>query len=685
MTSTTFSLNGGIYKNTLRRFKWGSFIYFAMLFFSVPFVFMINRPDITSSAYTVNPYTLLESTYIIVPMLTAYAVPTVVALLIFNYVHSPKQGIFTHSIPVTRAQNYISGIFAAFTLMFVPVIANALILFAMLPFGYGRVLCAKAILTWTFINVFILFFMFSVAAFASFLTGNSFAQVGINVIIHVLPLVVSLAIGLICDMFVYGYIASETSIAQRLVDGTPAVWMANHFGNGFNGAKIAKLFAMPSLWIYLASAVVIYALSYILYKHRKIENCGDVAAFAIFKPILKYTVTAFAAIAAFGILTTNYVAPVTVALVIAVICAIVYFGSEMLLSKTLKVFSAYKGYIGFSVCFAAMLAFFAFGGAFGYERYVPQINEIKESTLCSNYYGSRNLPMVSGEAAAKTVTGFHKGILKNIPTAAKYSFKDKGYSTLTVQYKLNNGKKVMRQYDISDKDMTNALNQMFAYSEYKMKYSLLSTLNIDNIDKMNLSTGAGNYRYEYALNEDAKPFLRAVIKDMENLSFDQFNEGEGIDLHVNLDASPKENKKSKIFVDDGRKHYYNFSLMLNRNYVNTINFLKEKGYYDLIRNNISERFCIAKDTFTRDVTSYTYHGEKNTYLDFQVAPDSTVKISAEDGKQIFDLIMSQKYSDLSMGENYLILCEPSQTLYSSNYALCFPAGEMPEFIKKYLN
>ena len=154
---------------------------------------------------------------------------------------------------------------------------------------------------------------------------------------------------------------------------------------------------------------------------------------------------------------------------------------------------------------------------------------------------------------------------------------------------------------------------------------------------------------------------------------------------VRRGASPKENKKSKIFVDDGREHYYNFSLTLNRNYVNTINFLKEKGYYDLIRNNISERFCIAKDTFTRDVTSYTYHGEKNTYLDFQVAPDSTVKISSEDGKQIFDLIMSQKYSDLAMGENYLILCEPSQTLYSSNYALCLPAGELPEFIKKYLN
>lgn len=122
MTSTTFSLNGGIYKNTLRRFRWGSFIYFAMLFFSVPFVFMINEPDITSSAYMQSRFVLLESTYIMVPILMAYTVPTVVALLIFNYVHSPGQGIFTHSIPVTRAQNYISGILAAFTLMFLPLL-----------------------------------------------------------------------------------------------------------------------------------------------------------------------------------------------------------------------------------------------------------------------------------------------------------------------------------------------------------------------------------------------------------------------------------------------------------------------------------------------------------------------------------------------------------------------------------
>ena len=128
MISIRFLFNKGIYKNTLRRFKWGSFIYFIMLFFSVPFVYMMDKPGELQRNYDLAavPYKNLLFSYgnFVFPMLMAIAVPTVVALLLYNYVHSSKHGIFVHTIPATRTANYISSIAAGFTLMLLPIFAK---------------------------------------------------------------------------------------------------------------------------------------------------------------------------------------------------------------------------------------------------------------------------------------------------------------------------------------------------------------------------------------------------------------------------------------------------------------------------------------------------------------------------------------------------------------------------------
>ena len=215
MTSKESLFNKSIYKTNLYRFKWGALIYSVLLFLCVPFQFLTISPDelewrmhnrMFYSSGGMGEYSaLLETEYLGLPLFMAFVVPTVVALLLFNFLHSPRHGIFIHSMPVSRRTNFVSTLLASFTLMGVPVLINGLILVLMSLFGYGKVIGVGATLLWTFINLTVLFIMFSVASFSAIITGNSFALVGINAIILAFMPIFALAVSFFSERFLYGY------------------------------------------------------------------------------------------------------------------------------------------------------------------------------------------------------------------------------------------------------------------------------------------------------------------------------------------------------------------------------------------------------------------------------------------------------------------------------------------------
>ena len=279
MTLHTSLFNSGIFKNTLKRFKWGSFLYFVMLFLSVD-----RLTERYALSMNVSPI-LMRGDYIAFPVLFAILVPTVVATLVFNNMHSAKQSVFVHSLPVDRKANFVSNLLAAFVLLTAPVLLNGIILLIMSFTAYGQVISSWSVAYWMLVNLSVLFIMFSASVFTAFLTGNTAAHIAINVFIHTIPMIAALIIFLISEEFLYGFIQSESFIADELMSNTPVVWLfgksVNYHRNGFN------IFAEPQMWIFLIGAVLVYVLSFFLYKNRKVEACGDVAAFKVFGPILK--------------------------------------------------------------------------------------------------------------------------------------------------------------------------------------------------------------------------------------------------------------------------------------------------------------------------------------------------------------------------------------------------------------
>ena len=110
MILKTSFFNKGIYKSTVKRYSWGAFLYFVILFVSTGLSVFLNVEqhfsDMPQDYYREYPL-ILNGVYMTVPILLALVVPTVASLLVFRFVHSKKQAVFIHSLPVSRKANYI--------------------------------------------------------------------------------------------------------------------------------------------------------------------------------------------------------------------------------------------------------------------------------------------------------------------------------------------------------------------------------------------------------------------------------------------------------------------------------------------------------------------------------------------------------------------------------------------------
>ena len=695
MTLRTSLFNWGIYKSTLKRFRWGGFLYFVALFFCVPFILLVQDAERLVVRYTeLRDITsvILLSNYRVFPTLLALVVPTVAAVLIFNNIHSAKQSIFVHGLPVTRKANYLSSILAGFTLMALPVVLNGLILLVMSFGSYSAVIASWDVFYWIGIQLYILFVMFSIASFTAFLTGNAAAHIGINILVHILPMLMALTIVLICDIFLYGFIQSGNFIAEQMLEYTPLVWM---FTEGIGNIK---LLGQAVSWMYMVGALVVYWLGYLFYKHRKVETCGDVAAFRCFKPILKYTVTTAAAVAIFGILTGMDFGAVAVFTGTAVVTAIVYFACEMLMNKTFKVFGSYKGYCGFAVCVAAIIAFCAYTSMFGYETKIPETAEIESATVCTTW--GYDMPLTEDQGAIETTRDIHQELIQDIPVVDE----NPDNHFLRVSYILKNGKELHRRYRVSQEVLDYALGRMYAYPDYKMKVTGFDNLNVENATNLMLGVYMPSYNYNIAVNDEAAELLAAAKKDVEELSYRDLEADHMMNIRINVHCTAEENEQLKLFRRMGEEKEVSpyvvksFELDITPAFANTYQFLREKGYYEEIISQASKGLWICKKPITREEVKdeddlpkgeiYSYKGQTGEFYEFRVSISDCVEIQNADARRLIEEeVRTAVHRNTPIGESYFIFNrsrDVGDVIAFGSKVMSFTKEEMPDYLLKYL-
>lgn len=138
---------------------------------------------------------------------------------------------------------------------------------------------------------------------------------------------------------------------------------------------------------------------------------------------------------------------------------IVYFGVQMLLHKSFKVFNR-RGWLGAAALTAALviLCLVIRFDAFGVQKYVPDVNQIESAEI--NTYAYDDIPSVRGlkdPQGLEKLTALHKAILEQgcpssqeidqtvgVPTS-EYSG-DQDYFTFAITYSLKDGGTIRRSY-----------------------------------------------------------------------------------------------------------------------------------------------------------------------------------------------------------------------------------------------
>jgi len=625
MTLKTSLFNKGIYKSTVRRYMWGSILYFIFLFLTTGLMIMLNEnPEIPNVYWSARAQSVLLSTeYMVFPMLLSIAVPTAAGLMIFRFIHSKKASVFTHSLPVKRSANYISAVLAALTLMAIPVILNTAILVIMSLVRYELLFSVTDCLVWMLLNFFSLFVFFSCVCFVSVITGNSFAMLGLNVIFHTVSLIFAAVFTVISEAFLHGFAGEDTllqkTFERSFITRIPTMMMDWIYASG-EALKQNRI----TVIIFISSAIVLYAVSGLLYSKRRMETAEDVAGFKCLNLIFKQLVTFIGAVSAFALfLPAIYRSSAVMWIGVIIVSAVVYFGAEMLLRKTLRVWRSYKGFVAFLAAFAVIISAFAFTSFFGFETFLPDISEVENVAVYSFYHHEK--PFVSNEEVISKAIMEHNSLIK----ASQVIVPEEYDTRIHIEYELKNGKTVHRAYRIDEELLYEIMDSLYENEEYKEK-CIAVYAHVEKLLSATLQSG-GNH-IEFA-EEKAEELIECIKKDLKMLSYGQINNG-GWNVGVEFRYVAKKEKteeKSEYTEPSDRINYMHQTI--NMNFENTVKWIKDNGYWESVFIKNEGQMYIAKNW---EYMPFTKTNENNVEKNF-------LKIEkGEDFDKIIDFIENYK-------------------------------------------
>ena len=417
-----------------------------------------------------NPLSLTETYYEAlcgpVPVVVLfYAV--LCALAVWGYLFGSRSVGMLHAMPITRkglfCTNFLSGLvmtlipWAVCGMLFVAV-SLAFGLFD--PAGVGvTVLCVLGLAV----------FYFSSATFCAFLTGNVFAMPAFYFVLHFIAMILETLLSALVTLCFFG---TTTSYMGRVDFLSPTVWLVGHLdvertyeevwiADGGYTDQILSAVDLTRGWAIAAYALVglvLLACAWLLYRRRPSECAGDVVAVKWMKPVFRYGVAFFAALAGgqalyalfwYDAVTWKFL-PLLGCMIVSGVIG--YYVASMLLAKSLKVFrGSWKGLAALSAVLLVLCLGLRFDVA-GVERRVPALDQVEQVEL---YLDENNYTLFAGEddALIKQVLELHQAVVedKNYIQSRQSRWYAAGAGEeettyLRLRYQLANGLSLARTY-----------------------------------------------------------------------------------------------------------------------------------------------------------------------------------------------------------------------------------------------
>ena len=350
--------------NLLKRFwpLWTA--YFAAMIFVFPVNLLsklhFNLRGSLLEMYGVNRH-VLETCRFEFPVTFVFAV--LIAMAVFSYLYDTRRCGLANSLPLRRETMYCTAFITGLAPMLIAdllVWAAAWIILAETPN-----VIAKYMLTRLAASLMCSTAFFGLAAFCAALTGNLLVLPALYGVINIAAVLLEHTVEALLSVLVYGY-AYDGSVLDFL---SPVKMLF------INGDVISTLVPGAEDGVYTYSVtwsgyligfcivgLVLAVLGLTIVRKRRMELAGDVVAVSWLRPAFKYCMAIGGALTFacavyywfFDYVLYGVPAAVLVIAMLPVGAFIGWFGSEMLIQKTLRVFS--KGWKQYAAVCCALMA-----------------------------------------------------------------------------------------------------------------------------------------------------------------------------------------------------------------------------------------------------------------------------------------------------------------------------------------
>ncbi|MBE5910623.1 hypothetical protein [Pseudobutyrivibrio sp.] len=659
MQSKTSFFNKALFKKNLGRTWVVGLLYFIVMLVEIPISYVIDISNFESTYYVESGYTksmLLKQHFSYISTTeVAFVLGIVLAVITFLYLFTKRDTYMMHAFPVSRKSLYFTGLLSCLLVAIVPILLIGAITSIVATIeGAGAY---AVIWYWVLIGVVSTVLFLSIAFFSLMVSGQVVTAVVFYIIFNYLYTLMQVAFRLSASIWMFGM--SSVPYFRKNAIFSPIFYIADNcrikcyeltddYGN--LQEFTTRMVGGKYLIIYGVVAVVFFIVAYIMYKFKKIETVHDFICAPFMQPVFSVGMSFFISMVAGAYISgmydamgqRTYSSKFAVGIISAIIIgAILYMITKMMIEKTIRVFNVKN----ISKCLLYSIASLAFllclrFDVFKVENRVPSTDDIAWVGIQCDY-----TMVFTSEDEINTVRSLHKNFLADKKELRDISVNnpDVGSNVVTIKYKLKNGNVVVRSYNVIDTEDPTVTPTYVAAAE-----PILDFLNNPTIIKEHIIGNIWNactipymqfigYRYDEGIkdfNAEEMPFddlndkekeakyekvYEALLKDIDQgnvlqTSFGYRDDSANLYDDFNFTVS---NKKIEYFSDEmtfedyDYDYYYsypqyeqNIYVMLNKDCTNTLQTLKDEGFY------YDDEVIITFDEYNEKVGYYDYE----TYL-----------------------------------------------------------------------
>ena len=446
----------------------------------------------------------IEILYNPIVLLTIFVLPVLVSILLFKYTNEEKSSSFIHGLPISKRKLYITNILTGIVMCVIPFLVNLIIILLLNLGEMGKYLQFTDIIKWFGVCMLYNTIFFAFATFIGTFCASKISHGILTYILMYAPVGVLVLTSAFVEDVLYGFKGLSSNFEE--FTKLPFIKIIEDFREMSSYYLSQTIeFETSTIIIYITSIIVMLVLGYFIYKKRKLEITKEFIAFKGIRSFVKYAATLLVNLLSYmyfyDVIGKHNIRTLLASFIITLIA---YLIIEMILKKTYKVFKSIIGFIVYAVIITITFVILS-TGAFGYETRIPKAEDVEEVS-----FGMRN----------ETINFKEKQNIENIINFQQklVDEKKKGYTEYTIEYKLKDGRKITRKYDINNSLYKEELNKILTSNEY-YEEKIKQIEDVQKIKRINVNI---SYKQQYSTKtirikeSDMSDFIENLIKDIKN-------------------------------------------------------------------------------------------------------------------------------------------------------------------------